>query len=278
MRSNIWKGALSFGLLNIPVQLMKADEEKDLHFSLLDQADLSPIHYKKINAKTGKEVPYKRIVKGYEYKKNEYVVMDEKDFKAANVEATRAIDIENFVDVDEVDLMFLERPYYLVPDKNGEKGYFLLCEAMKKSKKAAVGKIVIRTKQHLALILVRGDYLVLEIMRFAHEVLEASEVEYFESIKKVKYTAKEMKMALDLIDGMTEKWRPEQYKDTYYTDLKKIISKKIKAGKGKVIEYEEPAPLKTASNVIDLMPLLRKSLESKKHVKKNHNNKKKKHA
>ncbi len=278
MRSNIWKGSLSFGLLNIPVQLMKADEEKDLHFSLLDQNDLSPIHYKKINAKTGKEVPYKRIVKGYEYKKNEYVVMEEKDFKAANVEATRTIDIENFVNIDDVDLMFLEKPYYLVPEKNGEKGYFLLCEAMKKSNKAAVGKVVIRTKQHLALIMVRGDYLVLEIMRFAHEVLETSEVEYFDSIKRIKFTAKEIQMAMDLIDGMTEKWKPDQYKDTYFSDLKKIIAKKIKAGKGKIIEYEEPAPLKTASNVIDLMPLLKKSLESKKHPKKNHNQKKKKRA
>lgn len=277
MRSNIWKGALSFGLLNIPVRLMKAEEEKALHFSLLDQNDLSPIHYKKISAKTGKEVPYKRIVKGYEYKKNEFVVMDEKDFKAANVEATGTIDIESFVDLDDVDLMFIERPYYLVPEKNGEKGYFLLCEAMKKSNKVAIGKIVLRSKQHLALIVVRGDYLVLELMRFAHEVLEAHEVDYFDSIKKVRFTNKEMKMAIDLIEGMSEKWKPDQYKDTYYSDLKKIIDKKIKAGKGKVIEYERPEPIKTTSNVIDLMPLLKKSLESQKNNK-NHKHEKKKKA
>lgn len=264
MRSNIWKGALSFGLLNIPVHLMKAEEEKALHFSMLDQKDLAPIRYKKINAKTGKEVPYGRIVKGYEYKKNEFVVVTDKDFKAANVEATSTIDIENFVEQKEVDLMFLEKPYYLVPEKNAEKGYFLLVEAMKKSKKVAIAKIVLRTKQHLAMIMVRGDYLVLEMMRFGHEVLEADEVNYFNDLKKSKFSSKELTMALDLVDGMTEKWKPQQYKDTYYTDLKKIIDKKIKGGKGKVIEdYALPKPV-AASNVLDLMPLLKQSLEKKK--------------
>lgn len=267
MRSNIWKGALSFGLLNIPVRLMKAEEEKTLHFSMLDEKDLSPIRYKKINAKTGKEVPYNRIVKGYEFKKNQYVVMNDKDFKVANVEATGTIDIENFVEQKDIDLMFLERPYYLVPEKNGEKGYFLLSEAMKKSKKVAIAKIVMRTKQHLVMIMVRGDYLVLEMMRFAHEVIEADKVDYFKYFKKVKFNPKEMSMAVDLVDGMTEKWMPEQYKDTYYTDLKKIIDKKIKGGKGKVIDYEVPEPIK-ASNVLDLMPLLKQSLESKKSSKK----------
>jgi DNA end-binding protein Ku len=278
MRSNIWKGALSFGLLNIPVRLAKAEEEKVHHFSMLDGKDLSPIRYKKINAKTGKEVPFKQIVKGYEYQKNEFIVMDEKDFKAANVEATGTIDIESFVEKDEVDFMFLEKPYYLVPEKNGEKGYFLLCEAMKKSKKAAIGKIVLRSKQHLALIVVRGDCLILEMMRFSHEVLDVDDVDYFETLKKVKFAPKEMTMAVDLIEGMTEKWKPQQFKDTYFDDLQKIIDKKIKAGKGKTIEYEKAEPIKTTSNVIDLMPLLRKSLESKKLAKKSSTIKKKKRA
>lgn len=263
MRGNIWKGALSFGLLNIPVKLMKAEEEKAHSFSMLDGEDLSPIKYKKINAKTGDEVPYSQIVKGYEYKKNEYIVMTDKDFKAANVEATGTIDLESFVDLEDVDLMYLEKPYYLVPDKNGEKGYFLLAEAMKKAKKAAIGKIVLRSKQHLALVMVRGDYLVLDMMRFAHEVLDADEVNYFEGVKHPKFSAKEMEMAVDLIENMSDKWKPEQFKDTYYDDLEKIIHKKIKAGKGKTIEYEEPKKIETTSNVIDLMPLLRKSLEEK---------------
>lgn len=275
MRGNIWKGSLSFGLLNIPVHLMKAEEEKAHSFSMLDENDLSPIKYKKINARTGKEVSYNQIVKGYEFKKNEFVVMTDKDFKAANVEATGTIDIESFVDIEDVDLMFLEKPYYLVPEKNGVKGYFLLCEAMKKTKKAAMGKFVLRNKQHLALIMVRGDYLVLEMMRFAHEVLEADEVKYFDEIQKVKFNPKEMKMAMDLIEGMSEKWKPEHFKDTYYDDIEKIIHKKIKAGKGKTIDYEEPKRIGAASNVIDLMPLLRKSLENKKIGSRKKTNKKK---
>ena len=269
MRSNIWKGALSFGLLNIPVKLMKAEEEKNFHFSLLDQKDLVPIRYKKMNAKTGKEVPYNRITKGYEFKKNQYVMMTDNDFKAANVQATGTIDIENFVDINEIDLMFLERPYYLVPDKNGEKGYFLLSEAMKKSKKVAIAKIVIRTKQHLAMIMVRGNYLVLELMRFAHEVLEYDEVDYFKDFKKVVFKPKEMSMAMDLIEGMTEKWNPDQYKDTYFNDLKKIIDKKIKGGKGKIIDYEKSAIVTAKdSNVLDLLPLLKQSLDKKKNINK----------
>ncbi len=263
MRGNIWKGALSFGLLNIPVKLMKAEQEKSHSFSMLDSEDLSPIKYKRINAKSGNEVSYSQIVKGYEYKKNEYIVVTDRDFKAANVEATGAIDLESFVNIEDVDPMYLEKPYYLVPDKNGEKGYFLLAEAMKKAKKAAVGKIVLRSKQHLALVMVRGDYLVLDMLRFSHEVLDADDVNYFEEVKHPKFSPKEMDMAVDLIEKMTEKWRPEQYRDTYYDDLDKMIKKKIKAGKGQTIEYEKPQKIETTSNVIDLMPLLRKSLEQK---------------
>ena len=162
MRSNIWKGALSFGLLNIPVRLAKAEEERNLHFSMLDGKDLTPIKYKKINAITGKEVVFDRIVKGYEYKKNEFVIMTDTDFKAANVDATGTIDIESFVAQDQVDPIYFEKPYYLVPEKNAEKEYFLLCEAMKKSQKVAIAKIVITTKQHLAMIIARGDHLMLE--------------------------------------------------------------------------------------------------------------------
>lgn len=268
MRSSIWKGALSFGLLNIPVNLMKAEQDHSISFSMLDEEDLSPIKYKKVNAKTGKEVPFKRIVKGFEYKKNEYVIMEAKDFKAANIEATGTIDIENFVELDEIDPMFLEKPYYLVPDKNGIKGYYLLCDAMKKSKKVAVGKIVIRTKQHLAMIMARDNYLILEMMRFSHEVLAADEVNYFSDIKKIKFNDKEMKMAIQLIEGMTQEWDPDQYKDTYYDDLKNIIDKKIKAGKGQSIDYDFKVPsVLSTSNVLDLMPLLKKSLEAKRQSK-----------
>lgn len=269
MAASIWKGSISFGLLNIPVTLQKAQEGHDLSFKMLDGKDFSPIKYKKVNAKDEKEVPWPRIVKGYEYEKGQYVIMNKEDFTAANPKATQTIDIEDFVSFDEIDLMFFEKPYYLVPQKNGIKGYFLLCEALKKTNKVAVAKIVIRTKMHLACIMAKDNYLVLELLRFAHEVLETDEVNYITDKEKPKFSAKEIKMAQELIEGMTAKWKPEQYKDTYNDDIMKIIDLKIKAGEGQEIDYGElPQEEKgNTGNVVDLMPLLRKSLEQKKKEK-----------
>lgn len=266
MAGSIWKGSISFGLLNIPVTLQKAQEGTDLSFSMLDEKDLSPIKYKKVNAKSGHEVPWPRIVKGYEYESGQYVIMNKDDFKAANPKATQTIDIEDFVSFDEIDLMFFEKPYYLVPQKNGVKGYFLLCEALKKTNKVAIAKIVIRTKMHLACIMAKGDYLVLEMLRFAHEVLQVDEVDYLKGVDMPKVSAKEIKMAEELIDGMTGKWKPDQYKDTYNDDIMKIINMKIKAGEGQEIDYGE-LPKEEKGNtgkVVDLMPLLRQSLEQRK--------------
>lgn len=274
MAGSIWKGSISFGLLNIPVSLQKAEEGHDLSFSMLDEKDLSPIKYKKVNGKTGHEVPWPRIVKGYEYESGQYVIMNKDDFKAANPKATQTIDIEDFVSFDEIDLMFFEKPYYLVPQKSGTKGYFLLCEALKKTNKVAIAKIVIRTKMHLACIMAKGDYLVLEMLRFAHEVLQVDEVDYLKGTDKPKVSAKEIKMAEELIDGMTGKWKPEQYKDTYNDDIMKIINMKIKAGEGHEIDYGD-LPKEEKGNtgtVVDLMPLLRKSLEERKKVKSGNGN------
>lgn len=269
MAGSIWKGSISFGLLNIPVSLQKAQEGHDLSFSMLDEKDLSPIKYKKVNGKTGHEVPWPRIVKGYEYESGQFVIMNKDDFKAANPKATQTIDIEDFVSFEEIDLMFFEKPYYLVPQKNGIKGYFLLCEALKKTNKVAVAKIVIRTKMHLACIMAKEDYLVLEMLRFAHEVLEVDEVDYLKNTEKPKVSAKEIKMAEELIEGMTGKWKPEQYKDTYNDDIMKIINMKIKAGEGQEIDYGD-LPKEEKGNtgtVVDLMPLLRQSLEKRKKEK-----------
>lgn len=268
MAGSIWKGSISFGLLNIPVSLQKAQEGHDLSFSMLDEKDLSPIKYKKVSAKDGKEVPWGRIVKGYEYEKGQYVIMSKEDLKAANPKATQTIDIEDFVEFEDIDLMFLEKPYYLVPQKSGIKGYFLLVEALKKTKKVAIAKIVIRTKMHLAMVMTKGDYLVLELLRFGHEVLDVDEVEYLSDISKPKFTAKEVKMAEELIKGMTAKWNPDQYKDTYNDDVMKIINMKIKAGEGEEIEWDLPKEEKgNTGKVVDLMPLLRKSLEERKKTK-----------
>ncbi len=268
MAGSIWKGSISFGLLNIPVSLQKANEGQDLSFSMLDEKDLSPIKYKKVSAKDGKEVPWARIVKGYEYQKGQYVILSKDDLKAANPKATQTIDIEDFVDFADIDLMFLEKPYYLVPQKPGIKGYFLLVEALKKSKKVAIAKIVIRTKMHLAMIMAKDDYLVLELLRFGHELLDVDEVDYLSDIVKPKFTSKEIKMAEELIDGMSAKWNPEQYKDTYNDDVMKVIKLKIKAGQGQEIEWDLPKEETIkGGKVIDLMPLLKKSLEQKRNEK-----------
>lgn len=265
MAGSIWKGSISFGLLNIPVSLQKAQEGNDLSFSMLDEKDLSPIKYKKVNAKDGKEVPWERIVKGYQYEKGQYVIMNKEDLKAANPKATQTIDIEDFVEATEIDLMFLEKPYYLVPQKTGIKGYFLLVEALKKTKKVAIAKIIIRTKMHLAMVMAKDKYLVLELLRFGHEVLDVDEVEYLSDIQQPKFSPKEVKMAQELIEGMTSKWNPNQYKDTYNDDVMKIIKMKIKAGKGKEIEWDIPKQERgNTGKVVDLMPLLKKSLEQKK--------------
>lgn len=269
MAATIWKGSISFGLLNIPVTLQKAQEGKEFHFSMLDGKDLSPIKYKKVNAKDGKEVPWDRIVKGYEYEAGNFVTMTKEDINAANPKATQTIDIQDFVSFEDIDLMFFERPYYLVPQKGGIKGYFLLCEALKRSNKVAIAKIVIRTKQHLAAVMPKGEYLVCELLRFAHEVLEVEEVDYLKNVDRPKFNPREIKMAEELIEGMTATWNPDQYQDTYEDDLMKIINMKVEAGEGQEIEYEE-LPKEEKGNtgmVVDLMPLLRKSLEQKKKKK-----------
>lgn len=269
MAGSIWKGSISFGLLNIPVTLQKAQEGKELHFSMLDSEDHSPIKYKKVNAKSGEEVPWPRIVKGYEYESGQYVIISKEDLKAANPKASQMIEIEDFVEFDQIDLMFFEKPYYLVPQKNGTKGYFLLVEALAKTNKVAIGKIVIRTKQHLCLVMSKDGFLVMEMLRFAHEVLQTDEADYLKNIEKPKLSAKELKMAVELIEGMTVDWDPEQYKDTYEKDVMRIIEMKIKAGEGQEIDYGKltTEDLSPSGTVVDLMPLLRKSLEEKKRAR-----------
>ncbi len=269
MKRSIWKGSISFGLLNIPVSIFPAEvAEEKLHFHMLDKKNMAPIRYKKVNADTGKEVPMQQIVKGYEYEPGEFVVVTNKDFEAANVKATQTIDIENFVPLADIDPMLFEKPYYLVPQKAGVKGYFLLRDALMELGRVAVAKVVIRTKQHLCAVLPKEDYLILEILRFSHEVIEVDEAEYLKdvAVKKKNYSPKELDMAEELIESMTSPWKPDQYRDTYYTDLKKQIEKKIKKGESYTVEKPEKERREAAPsrNVVDLLPLLQKSLREKK--------------
>ena len=264
MARGIWSGAISFGLLNIPVSVMSAKEEERLSFKMLDKRNHSPIGYKQYNKATGKEVDRKNIEKAYEYKKNQFVLITEEDFLKANPKATRTIDIEDFVSLDEVDILLFEKPYYLIPGKNGEKGYVLLRKILEETKKVAVAKFVLRSKQHLVAVMARGDYLILEMLRFSHEVQEIHEAEFLDDfhLEKIKVSPKEMKAAKTLVDEMTAKWKPDQYKDTYQDELLKYIKKKIKAGDVADVEEPEKDIKETNTNVIDLMPFLQKSLKA----------------
>ena len=265
MARGIWRGAISFGLLNIPVSVMSAKDEERLSFKLLDKKNNSPIGYKQYNKSTGKEVSKKDIVKAYEYKKNQFVKITEEDFLKANPKATKTIDIEDFVELEDVDILLFERPYYMVPGKNGEKGYVLLKKILEETKKVAIAKFVLRSKQHLVAVIARGNYLILEILRFSHEIQEINEANFLDDFEldKIKVTPQEIKAAKTLVDEMTSKWKPNQYKDTYQDELLKYIKKKIKSGEVEDAIEESDEIGKTDTNVVDLMPFLQRSLKTK---------------
>jgi DNA end-binding protein Ku len=260
MARPIWKGHISFGLVNVPVMLQAAESRQKLSFKLLDKRDKAGIRYQRINDKSGKEVAWDQIVKGYDHGDGEYVLLTDKDFKNAAVEATQTIDIVDFVEREEVDQMYFAQPYYLVPGKKGEKGYVLLRETMERTGKLAIGRVVIRTREHLAAVFPRGDALVLNLMRFHHELVDPGKLDVpTGDMKKYKISPKEVAMAEKLVDAMSAKWKPEKYRDEYYDALMKYIQKKAKTG-----EVAEVQPKREkAGKVIDLMELLEKSVKGK---------------
>jgi len=252
----IWKGSISFGLVTIPISLFSATRSEELKFRLLRKSDLSPINYKRVAEVDGKEVPWDQIVKGYEYEDGQYVVLKDEDFKRADVEATQTVDIVDFVELDDIDPVFFSKPFYMVPNKGGEKAYALLRDVLRETGKVGIAKVVIKTRQHLAAVKPRRHSLVLEIMHFADEI---SDLESFSIPKETKIGAKEMDMAKTLVKSMSEKWKPDKYHDDYRANLLKMIHAKVKSG-GKEIPHKE-LPKKRPSNVIDLVEVLRKSIK-----------------
>src|SRR6266536_3031552 len=252
----IWKGSISFGLVNIPIALYPATRKEELRFRLLRKSDFSPVNYKRVAEKDGKEVPWDQIVKGYEYEKGKYVVLKEEDFERVDLEATQTVDIQDFVHVDEIDPMFFYKPYYLEPQKGGDKAYALLRDALKDSKKVGIAKVVIKTREYLAGVKPEDGVLVLELMHFADELADAEKLHL---PKKMEVGKREMSMAKSLIDGMTSKWEPEKYKDDYREALVDVIEEKVEAG-GKEIE-EKPRKAPKPTKVIDLVSVLQKSLK-----------------
>jgi DNA end-binding protein Ku len=265
----IWKGSISFGLVNIPIALYPATRKEELKFRLLRKKDLSPVNYKRVAQKDGKEVPWDDIVKGYEYEKGKFVVLSDKDFQRVDLEATQTVDIKDFVDLEEIDPMFFYKPYYLEPQKGGDKAYVLLREALADGKKVGIAKVVIKTRQYLAGVKALKDALVLELMHFAEELADAEKLHV---PKKATVGKREKDMAEALVKSMSAKWDPEKYKDDYREALMEVIEEKVESG-GEEIE-EKPKEKKTPTKVIDLVSVLQESLKAHQGGKKKHTPKK----
>jgi DNA end-binding protein Ku len=261
----MWKGAISFGLVHIPVELYPATSDNGLDLHMLDRRDFAPIGFKRYNKNTGKEVSWDDIIKGYEYATDEYVVLSDEDLRRANPEATQTIDILAFVDAEQVPLIYYEQPYYLAPGKGGDKVYALLRETLKEVGKIGIANVVIRVKQHLAALVCVGDTIVLNTLRYPDEIRPTDELKIPDANSKAaQISEKELQMAKALVEGMSEKWKPQQYHDTYREDVMAMVKKKIAANQTKTITMPEPEEDKPKkSNVIDLVSLLQASLGKK---------------
>lgn len=252
----IWSGAISFGLVTIPTKLYSGTQSNKLEFHLLREDDHCPIKFERVCRSDGKEVPFDNIVKGYEYEEGDYVVLSKEDFDKANVEKSSTIDIQDFVNESEVDSIFYEKPYFLAPDKNGEKSYALLRDALKTAKKVAVASFVMRSRENIGVIKPYGKLLVLNQLRYHDEIRDSGKLDLPD---EKKAGDKELKMALALIDQMTAKFKPEDYADSYIEDLKRIIETKQKGKKPKA-KGKKPQTAK----VVDIMSQLKKSIEENK--------------
>ncbi|KQV37838.1 Ku protein [Massilia sp. Root335] len=265
MARSMWKGAISFGLVHIPVEMYPAASDQGLDLTMLDRRDFAPIGFKRYNKATGKEVSWDDIVKGYEYKEGEYVVLTDEDLRRANPEATQSIDIIAFVNAEQVPLIYYEQPYYLAPGKGGDKVYALLRETLREVGKIGIANVVIRVKQHLAALVCVGDTIVLNTLRYPDEIRPIDELKIpGADSKAAQVTDKELQMAKALVEGMSEKWKPQQYHDTYREDVLALIKKKVAANQTKTLTEPEPEEEKPAkTNVIDLVSLLQASLGKK---------------
>ncbi|MGF6466856.1 non-homologous end joining protein Ku [Paraburkholderia youngii] len=262
MAHMIWKGAISFGLVHVPVQLYPATRSEKVGFNLLDKRTIDPIGYKQINKRTGKDVTRENIVRGFEYEKDHYVVLSDDEIRSANPESTQTVDILAFVDAADISFLYLDTPYYLTPDRKGEKVYALLREAMTASGKIGVASVVLHNKQHLAALIPLGPMLALNTLRWADEVRGLDEFKVPpEGMKAAGVSAKELDMAKKLIDDMSETWDPMQYHDTFRDDIMALVERKIQAGKTEeVTEVETPHESRKSADILDLSDLLKRSL------------------
>ncbi|HEY0016998.1 MAG TPA: Ku protein [Longimicrobium sp.] len=264
MARAIWKGSISFGLVNIPVGLFSAASPDELSFRQLDKRNLSPIGYKKYNKNTGDDVESEEIVKGYEYESGHYVVLSDEDLRRANPEKTQTVEITDFVDLDEIEAVYFDKPYYLAPTGKNRKGYALLREALKRTRKVGIAKVVIRSREYLSAVVPQGDVLLLEILRYPHEIRSADDLEVpHGDLKDLGVNDREIEMAERLVEGMTAEWDPSRYHDSYRDDLMQLIQARIESGN---TDHPDESPVEVSEaeggDVIDIMALLKRSVEA----------------
>lgn len=262
MPRSLWRGAISFGLIYVPVELHTASKDGAFNLHLLDSRDFAPVGYQRINKSSGKAVDWEHIVKGYEYKKGEYVALSDADFKHANVKATETIQIDTFTKAADIPLAYFETPYYLAPAKGGQKVYALLREALRATQKVAVATFVMRGRQHLCVVAAVAEVLMLLTLRFANEILPPAAAAAKSTAKSERLTPAELAMAKKLVEEMSGPWKPGAFKDTYRADLMRRIQEKIRRKQVHSLAADaEQAPERPKAQVIDLMEALKNSLK-----------------
>ncbi len=258
----LWKGAITFGLVHIPIALYSATAEGGLDFDWLDRRTMDPVGYKRVNKKTGKEIAKDDIVKGIEYEDGQYVVLTPEEIAAAYPRSTQTIEIESFIDADDVPFVYLERPYYVAPVNKGEKVYALLREALKQTGKVGIAKVVIQTRQHLAVVIPCGPALVLNLLRWGGEIRSWEDLRLPPGdAKSAGVKEAELNMAKQLIEGMTGHWSADQFRDSFRDEIMKLVESKAKAGETETVSKVEAAPAPGGADVIDLTELLKRSLQ-----------------
>ena len=265
MARPIWTGSISFGLLNIPIRLMAGERRTDISFRMIDSRNNQPVRYERVNAETGEEVPWKQIVKAYEYAKGSYVVLEPEDIARAAAENNETIALDAFVERECISPAYLDKPYLLAPGKKAEKGYVLLREVLKKSDRVGIGRVVIRTREYLAMVTAQDDALMLILLRFPQELVDPAEYDLPSGdAKAYGVSEKELKMAETLLESMADEWKPEEYKDEFRARLEAVIKQRI-ADKGHTTSFDdsEDDEQEVATNVVDFMALLQQSLKKK---------------
>ena len=262
MPRSIWKGAISFGLVNVPVGLYSAERPQELRFNQLDRRTMSRVREKRVDEQTGQEVPYEEIVKGYDTGGGRYIVLSEDELKRANPKATQTVNIIGFVSADEIDLTYYARPFYLAPIGSGKKGYALLRAVLRETGRVAVAKVVIRTKEYLCAVVAHDDVLVLETLRYAYELRDTSELDLpVADLDALGLSKPEITMAEQLIEAMATRWDPEAYRDTYRDDLLRVIEEKERTGAIEEVTAGEAAGGAEEGKVVDIMALLKRSVD-----------------